>query len=154
MEDQKYMLMALEEAKIAALDDEVPVGCVIVKDGKVLARSHNQKERFQDVSAHAELLAIREAEEKLGTWHLDGAILYVTLEPCMMCTGAIVHSRIRQVVFGTKDPKGGALVSNIKLEEVKGINHYPDVIEGVMKEECATILKEYFRWKRSCKAKN
>ena len=148
MEDREYMKMALDEAKRAYIEDEVPIGCVIVKDDRILAKTHNQKEAFDDVVAHAEVLAIQAAERELGTWHLEGCVLYVTLEPCMMCTGAIIHSRIAKVVFGTSDPKGGALVSNIKIKEVKGLNHYPDITSGVMQEECSQILKDYFKAKR------
>ena len=107
-----YMKQALKEAEKARAKDEVPVGAVIVKDGKIIARAHNLREKNQQANAHAEMLAIQKASRKLGTWCLDECDLYVTLEPCMMCTGAIIHSRIRNLYYGTKDPKGGAIDSN------------------------------------------
>ncbi len=148
MEDKYYMELALKEAKRAYEEDEVPVGCVITINDEVIAMTHNEKEKRQDTIAHAEILAIKKAEEVLKTWHLEECTLYVTLEPCMMCTGAIIHSRIKKVVYGTEDPKGGALVSNIRLNEIKGINHYPEIVGPVNKEECSAILKDYFKGKR------
>ena len=142
------MQQALLEAKKAYSEDEVPIGCVIVKDGEIIAFSHNEKEARQDVTAHAEILAIKRAQAQLKTWHLEECTLYVTLEPCMMCTGAIVHGRIKKVVYGTDDPKGGALVSNIDLNSVRGLNHYPQIVGDVLKEECSQILKDYFKDKR------
>ncbi len=142
------MMIALKQAQRAYIEDEVPVGCVIVHDDKIIASAHNEKEKRQDTTAHAEILAIQKAEEILKTWHLEDCTLYVTLEPCMMCTGAIVHSRIKRVVYGTEDPKGGALMSNIRLRDIKGINHYPIIDGPVMKEECSGILKDYFKGKR------
>ena len=121
---------------------------MIVKDGKILSKAHNRKEKKKNATRHAEMEAIDNAVKKLGNWHLDDCDLYVTLEPCMMCTGAIVHSRIRKVYFATRDPKGGSFKSVIDLSSIKGINHYPEEEEGCMKEECSTLLKEYFRRKR------
>ncbi len=143
------MKMAYKEALKAAEEDEVPVGCVIVKDNKVLARTHNRKEKKQNATRHAEIEAIDKAAKKLGNWYLEDCDLYVTLEPCMMCTGAIVNSRIRKVVFATRDPKGGSFKSVFDLYELKGINHYPEMSEGCMKEECSQLLKDYFRKKRN-----
>ncbi len=148
MTDIDYMEMALKEAKTAASEDEVPVGCLIVLDGEILSSSHNKKEAMQDPTGHAEIIAIRKATKKLGTWHLDGCIMYVTLEPCIMCVGAIIQSRINKVVFGTSDPKGGALISNIKIQDVKDLNHYPEILPFVLKEESSKVLKDYFKTKR------
>ncbi|MBQ1508424.1 MAG: nucleoside deaminase [Erysipelotrichaceae bacterium] len=145
---EQYMKIAYQEACKAAKEDEVPVGCVIVQNGMVLAKAHNRKERKQNAVRHAEIEAIEKAVKKIGNWHLDDCDLYVTLEPCMMCAGAIVHSRIRKVYFATRDPKGGAFKSVIDLSSLKGINHHPDEEEGCMKEECSQLLKEYFRKKR------
>ena len=148
MVDIDHMAMALEEAKIAAGEDEVPVGCLIVLDGEILAAAHNRKEGMQDPTGHAEIIAIREATKKLGTWHLDDCVMYVTLEPCIMCTGAIIQSRIAKIVFGAADPKGGALISNLKLHDIQGLNHYPEIVPFVLEEESSRVLKDYFKAKR------
>ena len=142
------MKQAYREALKAFEEDEVPVGCVIVKDNKTIARAHNRKERRRCAIFHAEIECINKAAKKLNNWNLKGCELYVTLEPCMMCTGAIVNSRIDKICFGCKDPKGGALVSNIKFKKIKNLNHYPDIEEGIMEKECSDILKEFFRNKR------
>ena len=142
------MKEAYREARKAFKEDEVPVGCVIVKDGKIIARAHNRKEKKNCAVFHAEIECINKANRKLDNWNLKGCELYVTLEPCMMCTGAIVNSRIDKVFFGCKDPKGGALVSNIKFKRIKNLNHYPEIKGGIDEEECSKILKEFFRSKR------
>ena len=139
---------AYKEAKKAYLEDEVPVGCVIVKDEKIIARAHNSKEKKNCAIYHAEIECINKATRKLDNWNLKGCELYVTLEPCMMCTGAIVNSRIDKVLFGCKDPKGGALVSNIKFKRIKNLNHYPEIKGGIDEEECSKILKDFFKNKR------
>ena len=139
---------AYKEAKKAYLEDEVPVGCVIVKDEKIIARAHNRKEKKNCAIYHAEIECINKATRKLENWNLKGCELYVTLEPCMMCTGAIVNSRIDKVLFGCKDPKGGALVSNIKFKRIKNLNHYPEIKGGIDEEECSKILKDFFKNKR------
>ena len=144
-----FMAEALKEARKALKYDEVPIGCVIVKDGAVLSRAFNRKVTRQDATCHAEIEAIRKAEKKLGNWHLDECDLYVTLEPCLMCTGAIIQSRVRKVVFATRDPKGGAFYSNLRIEEVRGLNHYPQIEEGDHQEEASALLKEFFRKKRN-----
>jgi len=144
----QYMKEAYREARKAFKEDEVPVGCVIVKDGKIIARAHNRKEKKNCAVFHAEIECINKATRKLDNWNLKGCELYVTLEPCMMCTGAIVNSRIDKVFFGCKDPKGGALVSNIKFKRIKNLNHYPEIKGGIDEEECSKILKEFFRSKR------
>ena len=141
------MKQAYIQAQKAFKEDEVPVGCVIVKDGKIIARAHNKKEKKNSAIFHAEIECILKATKKLNNWNLKGCDMYISLEPCMMCAGAIVNSRIDNVYFGCKDPKGGALVSNIKLIDIKSINHYPN-IEELYTEECSDILKEFFKNKR------
>ena len=143
------MKEAYKEAQKAFLEDEVPVGCVIVKDEKIIARAHNRKERKNCAVFHAEIECINKATRKLNNWNLKGCDIYVTLEPCMMCTGAIVNSRIDRIFFGCKDPKGGALVSNIKFKRIKNLNHYPEIKGGIDEQECSDILKEFFRNKRT-----
>jgi tRNA(adenine34) deaminase len=135
---EDYMRLALKEAEKARALDEVPVGAVVVKDDRVIARAHNLREKNQQASAHAEFLAITKASKKLGTWCLDDCDLYVTLEPCMMCTGAIVLSRIRNLYYGTRDPKGGAVDSIIQIKNVKHINHHPNVYDGILQRKAET----------------
>lgn len=146
--NNKYMELAYKQAQIAFEEDEVPVGCVIVKDNKVIAKAHNKKERKNSAIFHAEIECINKATKKLNNWNLKGCDIYVTLEPCMMCTGAIINSRIDKIYFACRDPKGGALVSNINIKKVNMLNHYPEIEEGLMKEECSQILKQFFRNKR------
>jgi tRNA(adenine34) deaminase len=145
------MKEALKEAKKAELIDEVPIGCVIVKDGKIIARGHNQRETNQSPIGHAEIIAINKASKKLNSWRLEGCDIYVTLEPCIMCSGAIIQSRINKVYYGASDPKGGALGSSINVLEANNINHHPEVISGVLKEECSSIITSYFKAKRQSK---
>ena len=145
------MKEALKEAKKAELFDEVPIGCVIVKDDKIIARGHNQRETNQSPIGHAEIIAINKASKKLKSWRLEGCDIYVTLEPCIMCSGAIIQSRISKVYYGAFDPKGGALGSSINVLEAKNINHHPEVISGVMQEECSKIITNYFKAKRQSK---
>ena len=147
----KYMKEALKEAKKAELIDEVPIGCVIVKDDKIIARGHNQRETKQSPIGHAEIIAINKASKKLKSWRLEGCDIYVTLEPCIMCSGAIIQSRINKVYYGASDPKGGALGSSINVLEANNINHHPEVISGVLKEECSSIITNYFKAKRQSK---
>lgn len=149
----KYELMAeaLKEARIAYSEDEVPIGCVIAKNGEIIARAHNTKVQRRNTLNHAEINAINIASGYLDSWYLDECELYVTLEPCMMCTGAIVNSRIKKVYFATDDPKGGSLISNIKLSEVKKLNHYPEIETDIYKEEASELLKDFFRNKRKQK---
>ncbi len=142
-----YMKTALDEARAAALDGEIPVGAVIVKDGKIIAVAHNNREETGDATGHAELLAVRQACRTLGGWHLEECTLYVTLEPCPMCMGAIINSRLGKVVFGAKDAKAGACGSVIDLRNYP-LNHKPEVEHGFMKEECAKILSDFFKNKR------
>ena len=142
------MKKAYTEALKAFAEDEVPVGCVIVKDGKIIARAHNRKEKKNCAIFHAEIECINKATRKLDNWNLKGCEMYVTLEPCMMCTGAIINSRIDRIYFGCKDPKGGALVSNISLMNIRNLNHYPQIEGGLMEEECSQLLKSFFKNKR------
>ena len=148
MTDQEYMSLAYDEAKKAAECGEVPVGAIIVRDGQILAAAKNNREETGDATGHAELLAIREACCVLGGWHLTGCTLYVTLEPCPMCMGAIINSRIDRVVFGAKDAKAGACGSVLDMRTYP-LNHKPLVEGGFMKDECAAILNEFFRNKRN-----
>lgn len=142
------MELAYKEAKKAYKEDEVPIGCVIVKNNTVLAVSHNKKEKKNCAIAHAEIECIKKASKLLNNWNLKGCDMYVTLEPCLMCAGAIVNSRIDNVYFGTRDPKGGALGSNIDITNIQKLNHYPKIHEGLMQKECSDILKQYFKEKR------
>ena len=146
--NEKYMRAAMKEAHKAELNDEVPIGAVIVCDGKIIARAHNTRQTKQISTHHAEILCIEKACRKLNSWRLEDCDLYVTLEPCPMCAGAIQQSRIRKVVFGAYDPKGGFFGSNFNINEVKGLNHYPEVEGGILKEETAQLLKEFFKKKR------
>ena len=145
--NEKFMSAALDEARSAALEGEIPVGAVIVKDGEIIARAHNNREATGDATGHAELLAIRRACEVMGGWHLEKCTLYVTLEPCPMCMGAIVNSRLGKVVFGAKDAKAGACGSVIDLRNYP-LNHKPIVEKGFMSDECAKILSDFFKTKR------
>ncbi len=147
MNINEYMKIALEQAEIAASEGEVPVGAVIVKDGEIIVKTRNNREATGDATGHAELIAIREACEKLGGWHLESCELYVTLEPCPMCMGAIVNSRLGSVYFGAKDAKAGACGSVLNMCSYP-LNHKPKIEEGFMKEECAAILSDFFLKKR------
>ena len=147
----KFMRMALLEAKKAAKEDEVPIGAVIVKDNKVISRGHNKREAKNDVTSHAEIEAIRKASKKLNDWQLIDCDLYVTIEPCVMCMGAIIQSRIKNVYYGSEDPKGGAVVSSLNMKDIKNLNHYPSIEGGILKEECSKVIKDYFKNKRMSK---
>ena len=142
------MKIALKEANKSFQLDEVPVGVVIVKDDKIIARGHNLRETKQDPTVHAEIIAIKKASKKLKSWRLIDCTMYVTLEPCSMCAGAIMWSRIKRVVYGAKDIKGGAIGSSFNLFEQKGINHKPEVTSGVLEDEASTLLKDFFKLKR------
>lgn len=147
--NEKFMKAALKEAQKAFLLDEVPVGCVIVKDNKVIARAHNIRETQKDPCGHAEVVAIRKAAKKLGDWQLVNCDLYVTVEPCIMCAGSIIQARIAGIYYGTEDFKGGALGSSINVLEAQNLNHHPIVVSGILKEECSEIIKKYFKNKRN-----
>jgi tRNA(adenine34) deaminase len=148
-QDRAFMQIALEEAAHATAIDEVPIAALLVRDGNVLARSHNYREVWQDPTAHAEMLVIRAAARSLGTWRLTDTTLYVTLEPCAMCIGAIVLARISRVVFGAWDPKGGACGSVFNLPVEPKLNHHVAVTGGVCETESQTLLQQFFRQLRS-----
>lgn len=141
------MRAAIKMAHKAAKKDEVPIGAVIIKDGRIIAKGYNTRETRRDPLGHAEIMAIRKAARKVGGWRLSGCTLYVTLEPCPMCAGAIINARIDTVVFGAYDPKAGALGSLYDLSEGR-LNHQPNVIGGVLKDQCAALLKDFFAGKR------
>ena len=149
--DEIYMREALGLAAVAEEADEVPVGAVIVRDGEIIARAYNRRQTDKCATAHAEILAIEEACRKLGGWRLPRAVMYVTLEPCAMCAGALVNARVERVAYGASDVRFGALGSLIDLSEL-ALNHRPEVTRGVMAEECKNILTEYFKRKRKKKA--
>lgn len=148
MTDHEYMSLAIEEAKKAAAIGEVPVGAVLVRDGKVIASAHNLRESEGDATAHAEVLAIREACERLHGWHLHSTTLYVTLEPCPMCAGAVINARIERVVFGAYDHRAGSFGSLVDLSAFP-YNHRPIIEGGVREEECKGLLQDFFRKLRS-----
>jgi len=147
LEHKFYMEKALGQAQCALGEDEVPVGAVIVYKNQIIAKAYNQVERLKDPTAHAEMIAITQAANFLGSKWINDAILYVTVEPCSMCAGALVLSRIASVIFGTEDPKTGAFGSKVDINRL-GLNHKIKVKKGVLREECAGILKEFFRNKR------
>ena len=142
------MRAALREARRALEDDEVPVGAVVVHQGRVIGRAHNQRERLKDPTAHAEMIALTQAAAALESWRLDGATLYVTLEPCLMCAGALVNARIERVVYGAKDPRAGACGSIYNVGIDARLNHRFEVVGGVLEGECAELLTEFFSKKR------
>jgi len=151
--EEKYMKEALKEAKKAYDKLEVPVGAVIVKEGKIIARAHNLKETKYDTTKHAEILAIQKASKKLNNWRLIDCDMYVTLEPCSMCAGAIINSRIRKVYIGALDEKTGAAGSVLNLFEDYTFNHKVEIEKGIMQEECETMLKNFFKMLRKIKKK-
>ena len=142
---QHYMNIALELAEVAERNGDVPVGAVVVYDGQVIGTGFNRRETDQDPTAHAEVLALRSAAEHLGTWRLEGCTLYVTLEPCAMCGGALVLSRVERVVFGCRDPKAGFVGSLENLADFDGLNHRFQVVEGILKDACSSKLTAFFR---------
>jgi tRNA(adenine34) deaminase len=146
--DHDFMKIALEEAQAAYCRDEVPVGAVLVLEGNILARAHNSPIMRNDPTAHAEILALRQAGEKFGNYRLTGAELYVTLEPCIMCAGAIIQARISRVIFGARDPKCGAVVSLYNILADKRLNHQVEITEGILPEECGEIISRFFQQKR------
>jgi tRNA(adenine34) deaminase len=146
--DEYFMRLALREAERALEHDDVPVGAVVVRDGEVIGAAHNERELRQDPSAHAELLAIREAARAVGSWRLLGSVLYVTLEPCAMCAGAIVLGRVPRVVYGTADPKAGAAGSVLDVLAEPRLNHRPEVAGGLLADECAALLRAFFASRR------
>lgn len=146
--DQQYMRMAIEQAQLAAQSGEVPVGAVLVKDGQVISRAFNKPIANHDPSAHAEMLALREATLAEENYRIPGGTLYVTLEPCAMCSGAMLHARIDRVVYGASDPKTGAAGSVLDIFASKQINHQTSVEGGIMSEECGQLLRDFFKGRR------
>lgn len=142
---EEFMKEAINEAKKAEYIHEVPIGAVIVHKGEIIARGFNKRETLQHSDAHAEMIAIREANQKIGSWRLEECTLYVTLEPCPMCAGAIVQSRIPEVVFGASDPKAGCAGTLMNLLDESRFNHRSTVERGILEEECASLLKDFFR---------
>lgn len=151
---RKYMQAALEEARKAAALGEIPVGAVIVKDGEIIARGHNETETRKDPTAHAEMIAIRAAAKALGGWRLIGCRMFVTTEPCSMCAGAIVWSRIEKLYIGTMDPKSGACGSVFNIPQEKKLNHFTEIEIGLMQEECSRIMKDFFKQLRKRSRRN
>lgn len=149
--DHYFMGEALRQAVRAYEAEEVPIGAVIVREGRVIARAYNQVELLRDATAHAEMLAITQAEELVGDWRLNECTLYVTKEPCPMCAGAIVHVRLKRVVFGAPDPKGGAAGSAINLLQFPTLNHRSEITPGVRDEECRNLLQTFFAAQRAKK---
>ena len=144
-QDEKYMKAAIREAKKAYALDEVPIGCVIVQDGTIIARGYNRRNTEGNTLAHAELTAIKKASKKTGDWRLEDCTMYVTLEPCQMCAGAIVQARIPRVVIGSMNPKAGCAGSVLNILEMEGFNHQVQVTRGVLKEECSQMLSAFFQ---------
>ncbi|NCD10589.1 MAG: tRNA adenosine(34) deaminase TadA [Negativicutes bacterium] len=149
VDDVTYMKIALSEAHKAAELGEIPIGAVLVLDGEVIAKAHNMRETWQDATAHAETIVIREACKKLKRWRLTGATLYVTIEPCPMCAGAIVMSRISRLVYGSPDSKAGAAESLFNVVNNPALNHMVEVVAGVCSEECTQVMKDFFKKRRS-----
>lgn len=145
LEHERWMEEAINEAKRAEALGEVPIGAVIVKEGRVIGRGYNRREIDQDPTAHAEIIAIRQAAEHVGGWRLTDCDLYITLEPCPMCAGAIIQSRIRQVVYGTEDPKAGCAGTLMNILADERFNHQTEVVTGVLKEACSSMLTNFFR---------
>jgi tRNA(adenine34) deaminase len=148
MEDADYMQIALEESQKAFEKGEVPIGAIIVLAGEVIAKAHNMKELWYDPTAHAEIVAIRQACVRLKRWRLSGTTIYVTMEPCPMCAGAIVQSRIDRLVYGVKDPKAGAVDSLFNITQNDALNHQLRVTSGMLAEECGDIVKRFFQGRR------
>ena len=147
-DDKRLMEVALDEASAALEHDDVPIGCVVARGDEVIARTHNARERDQDPTAHAEVLALREAAAAIGSWRLDDCTVYVSLEPCVMCAGAIVLARAERLVYGAPDPKAGAVRSLYNVADDARLNHRVEVTAGVLEEECGELLRTYFSAKR------
>jgi tRNA(adenine34) deaminase len=147
--DEYFMRLALREAARALEHDDVPIGAIVVKDGELIGSGHNEREVRADPTAHAEVIALREAARTLGSWRVLDAVMYVTLEPCAMCAGAIVLSRLPRVVFGAADPKAGAAGSVLNVLDVPQLNHRPQVVGGLLAEDAAELLRSFFAGRRS-----
>ena len=144
-EDEKYMRQAISQAKKAAANGDVPIGCVIVREGRVIARGYNRRNKDHQSLAHAELIAIRKASKLAGDWRLEDCKMYVTLEPCQMCSGAIVQARIPEVVIGCMNPKAGCAGSVINLLDMEGFNHRVRIVKGICEKECSEMLTQFFK---------
>ncbi len=144
-QDEKYMKAAIVQAKKAYALNEVPIGCVIVQNGKIIARGYNRRNTDKNALAHAEMAAIRKASRKTGDWRLEDCTMYVTLEPCQMCAGAIVQSRMQRVVIATGNPKAGCAGSVLNLLQVEAFNHQVEIVQGILEEECSAMLSDFFR---------
>jgi tRNA(adenine34) deaminase len=144
----KYMKEALKEAKKAAKAGEVPIGCVIVFEDKIIGRGYNKRNTKKTTLAHAELIAIQKASKAMGDWRLEDCVMYITLEPCQMCSGAIVQARIKEVVVGAMNPKAGCAGSILNILQMEEFNHQVELTTGIMKEECEAVLKEFFKYLR------
>lgn len=152
-EDEKYMKEAVRQARKAWKLQEVPIGCVIVKEDRIIARGYNRRNTDKNTLAHAELLAIRKASKAVGDWRLEDCTMYITLEPCQMCAGAIVQARIPRVVIGSRNPKAGCAGSVLNLLDVPQFNHQVELTEGVLEEECSVMLSDFFRELRNRRKK-
>ena len=150
-EDERYMKEAIRQARKAEALDEVPIGCVIVYDGRIIARGYNRRNTDKNTLSHAELNAIRKASRKLGDWRLEGCTMYITLEPCQMCAGAIVQARVTRVVIGSRNPKAGCAGSILNLLQMPEFNHQVELETGVLEEECSQMMKDFFRELRETK---
>jgi tRNA(adenine34) deaminase len=151
-DDERYMGVAIESAKVAEENGDVPIGAVIVRDGQIIGRAYNQREQLQDPTAHAEIIALTQAAAALENWHLNGCTMYVTLEPCPMCAGALVLSRMDRLVYGCDDPKTGACGSLYNIVADGRLNHQLEVTAGVLEKECGQQLQEFFKKRRNEKA--
>ena len=154
MENEKYMKEAIKQAKKAYAIGEVPIGCVIVYEGKIIGRGYNRRTIDKNPLAHAELIAIKKASKKMGDWRLEDCTLYVTLEPCQMCSGAIVQARVKKVVVGCMNPKAGCAGSILNLLQVEQFNHQVELETGVLEEECSEMMKNFFKELRKAKKKH
>ncbi len=148
-----FMDQALQEARKALAIQEVPIGAIVVNQGNIVGRGHNQRETLQDPTAHAEIIALREAAKNLGSWRLTNATIYVTLEPCPMCAGAIVNARIKILIYGVNAPKTGAVSSLMNIVQDRRLNHQVEVIEGIREDACSRLLKEFFSRRRKLNLK-
>ncbi len=148
--NKEYMWRAIELAKLSLKSDDVPVGAVVVKGGEIIGEGYNCREKEGDPTAHAEIVAIKQAAEKLGSWHLDDCEIYVTLEPCPMCAGAIINSRIKTVIFGAYEPKSGSASADSVINLfAQGYNHTPEIYGGICENDCAKIIKDFFEKRRT-----
>ncbi|MDO9536201.1 MAG: tRNA adenosine(34) deaminase TadA [Bacillota bacterium] len=148
LNDEQYMEIALQLAEEAYTRGEVPIGALLVRDGEILAQDHNRREELKDATAHAEILVLRKAGQSLGGWRLLGTALYVTLEPCPMCAGALVQARVSRLVYGARDPKAGAAASLYNITSDPRLNHRLEVNEGILSERCAALLQDFFKERR------